>query len=177
MRFSSGMLLLLVTFVCFSWKWFIAAEIFTTGTHFREITTESSRSSTSASKDEDFTLQEEMLRCSRDNECKILGSRTGTEKLSAIGKGGNLSEYDEIFEKKEADRDNDARSDFHCTETFRGPWWSTNCFTANLNNDHQDKVPYVSTPRAEGASRMSWRSMDDKFGTIRFSEMMIRPYP
>ncbi|XP_065054517.1 fibrinogen-like protein A [Rhopilema esculentum] len=322
MQFSSGMLLLLVTLVCFSWKWFIAAEIFTTGTHFREITTESSRSSTSARKDEDFTLQEEMLRCSRDNECKILGSRTGTEKLSAIGKGGNLSEYDEVFEKKETgfkscnelkkwginssmkvdlslkngssflgycnmisdnggwlvfqrrvdatdfyrnwtdyvngfgdvdgsfwiglkylhwmtqsadnmilrvevrningisgfakysdfkigsedekykitfgayegnigdslrrsygaafstpDRDNDAWSDRQCCVEYRGPWWSNACFNANLNNDHQDKVPYVSTPEAEGASRMSWLSMDGKFGTIRFSEMMIRPYP
>ena len=101
MQFPSGMLLLLITLVCVCWKWFVAAEIITTGTHFRDITTESSRSSTLASKDENFSLQEEMLQCSRENECKKLGSRTGTEKLSAIGKGGNLSEYDEIFEKKE----------------------------------------------------------------------------
>eukprot|EP00795_Rhopilema_esculentum_P015542 gene15542-6805_t len=136
-----------------------------------------------------------MLRCSRDNECKILGSRKGTEKLSAVGKGGNLSEYDEVFEKKETgnigdslrrsygaafstpDRDNDAWSDRQCCVEYRGPWWSNACFNANLNSDHQDKVPYVSTPDVEGASRMSWKSMDDKFGTIRFSEMMIRPYP
>ena len=75
------------------------------------------------------------------------------------------------------DQDNDNWSDGHCAERYRGPWWSNECFNANLNNDHRDKVPYVSTPEAEGASRMSWLSMDGKFGTIKYSEMMIRPYP
>eukprot|EP00795_Rhopilema_esculentum_P015544 gene15544-6808_t len=181
-----------IAMICICWKWFHAAQIVTTGTYFKDISTKSNGSSSSLSKETDFTIQEEMFRCSRDNECKNLGRKIGTGKLSDVDEVVSLSQYDQILEKEETgnigdslrrsygaafstpDQDNDNWSDRHCAERFRGPWWSNECFNANLNNDHQDKVPYVSTPEAEGASRMSWLSMDGKFGTIKYSEMMIK---
>ena len=90
-----------ITMICICWKWFHAAQIVTTGTYFKDISTKSNESSSSLSKETDFTLQEEMFRCGRDNECKNLGRKTGTEKLSDVCEGASLSQYDEILEKEE----------------------------------------------------------------------------
>jgi len=72
------------------------------------------------------------------------------------------------------DRDNDMHRYKNCAIEYRGGWWHSNCFNANLNNEHPLSGLKVSTPEAEGASMMSWYTWKDEWGTIRNSKMMLK---
>ena len=72
------------------------------------------------------------------------------------------------------DRDNDISGVDNCAEKFRGAWWHEKCFDGNLNNGHPQEESDVSTPEAEGASRMSWVKWHNQWGTIVESKMMLK---
>ena len=65
------------------------------------------------------------------------------------------------------DRENDNDSIFNCADAFKGGWWYNACHICQLNGLFPSK--YSSDP-----SYMSWRTIDNHYGNIKFSEMKIR---
>ncbi len=69
------------------------------------------------------------------------------------------------------DNDNDVAS-WNCAYSWKGGWWHSQCFDANLNNNYYNS----SEIEAEMANTMSWRSIwtNNSYGKIIFSEMKLR---
>ena len=107
----------------------------------------------------------------------VVGNASEKYKLSyGSYHGGNIGDglirsQNTAFSTPDKDSDSVAEN---CARMFRGAWWHNDCFDANLNNEHPQGTVNVSTPEAEGASRMSWFMWKKKWGTIIESKMMLK---
>ena len=65
------------------------------------------------------------------------------------------------------DRDNDHANDDNCAQTYNSGWWYNACHNCQLNglfpSTNESKPIYIS-----------WETIDNRHGNIKFSEMMIR---
>ena len=106
-----------------------------------------------------------------------IGNAKENYKLSIGDYSGNIGDslgYSNGMGFSTPDKDNDSLPDVNCVERFHGPWWMSDCFRANLNNRHPDGPHTPETPEAKGAAKMSWYKWQNAYGTITYSQMMLR---
>ena len=106
----------------------------------------------------------------------VVGSAAEKYKFSYDSYAGNVGDglaRSKGMKFSTPDQDNDISTD-NCAIRFRGAWWHERCFDGNLNNGHPHVEHNTSTPEAEGAAMMSWYPWKSQWGTIIYSEMMIK---
>ena len=72
------------------------------------------------------------------------------------------------FSTRDRGNDRDEFLDVMCTPMFKGPWWNTDCFLANLNSLYPDSN--ITSPMF-----MSWKTWKGNFGGIIFSKLRFKP--
>eukprot|EP00112_Aurelia_sp_Birch-Aquarium-sp1_P007203 Seg1784.7 transcript_id=Seg1784.7/GoldUCD/mRNA.D3Y31 product=Tenascin protein_id=Seg1784.7/GoldUCD/D3Y31 len=106
-----------------------------------------------------------------------VGNAKENYKLSIgdyIGNVGDSLRWGNGMAFSTPDKDNDSLPDVNCAKRFHGPWWMSDCFRVNLNNRHPEGPHTPETPEAEGAAKMSWFHWKNAYGTITYSQMMLR---
>ena len=65
------------------------------------------------------------------------------------------------------DRDNDPISNDNCATSYKGAFWFGGCHIVNLNG-------LFPTAISNDAQYMTWKSINQHYGSIYFSEMKIK---
>ena len=101
---------------------------------------------------------------------KVGDERSGykLEVSDYSGNAGDSLSYQNNMKFTTKDRDNDkGAGSYNCAVVWKGAWWYNHCHWSNLNG---------LFPSGAGgkATMISWHSLSNRHGTIKFSEMKIR---
>jgi ficolin len=94
--------------------------------------------------------------------------------LSGDGGNGLLVNNGRKFSTK--DRDLDANSDSNCAELKHGGFWYYACSQCSPTSKYYTGGNYTVGPRVDGMHWESWAPYNNKYYSMKFITMMLRPY-
>lgn len=100
-------------------------------------------------------------------------SSTMSDGLTDMEWDGRVSHDQQMFST--IDRENDPEPLSHCAAAYRGGWWYSECYLANLNGLSYDaRIKIDCKDRFYSGQFMTWFGEGYCYGGILFSEMKIR---